>query len=69
MISTRELIGVVGVKGKLVGRELSVSLDAEDDDEPAFLSLPPAEVQKIWYPTLRVTLWVLSCLYTYVDVS
>lgn len=46
-----------------------MSLDAEDDDEPAFLSLPPPDVQESWYPTLRVTLWVLSCLYTYVDVS
>jgi hypothetical protein len=48
---------------------MSISLDPEDDDEPAFLSLPPPSVQEIWYPTLRVTLWVLSCLYTYVDVS
>lgn len=46
-----------------------MSLNAEDDDEPAFLSLPPPDVQETWYPTLRVALWVLSCLYTYVDVS
>lgn len=48
---------------------MSYSLDAEDDDAPAFLSLPPVEVQNAWYPSLRVTLWILSCLYTYVDVS
>ncbi|KAL7422762.1 Golgi transport complex subunit 3 [Cryptotrichosporon argae] len=55
-------------KGRpLVERQLSVSLDAEDDDEPAFLSLPPPAAQETWYPALRSTLWVLSCLYTYVD--
>lgn len=54
---------------KLVPREISVSLDDEDVDEPAFLSLPPASVQESWYPSLRVTLWVLSCLYTYIEVS
>lgn len=59
-----------GASGKpLVQRSLTVSLDSEDDDEPAFLSLPPPEAQETWYPTLRVTLWVLSCLYTYIDVS
>lgn len=34
-----------------------------------FLALPPPESQEGWYPTLRVTLWILSCLWTYVDVS
>lgn len=48
---------------------MNVSLDPDDDDEPAFLSLPSTVVQETWYPPLRVTLWVLSCLYTYVDVS
>ncbi|OWZ31050.1 hypothetical protein C343_03746 [Cryptococcus neoformans C23] len=58
----------LGLQGnKLVPRQLAVSLDAEDDDEPAILELPPAEAQKSWYPPLRVTLWVLSCLHTYVD--
>lgn len=52
---------------KLVPRQMAVSLDAEDDDEPAILELPPPEAQKSWYPSLRVTLWVLSCLHTYVD--
>lgn len=47
----------------------AISLDTEDDDEPALLSLPGQETQETWYPTLRVTLWVLSCLYQYVDVS
>ncbi|WOO83859.1 Conserved oligomeric Golgi complex subunit 3 [Vanrija pseudolonga] len=53
--------------GPLVRREVAISLDVEDDDEPAFLSLPPPDSQETWYPTLRVTLWVLSCLYTYID--
>lgn len=48
---------------------MSVSLDEEDDYEPAFLTLPSAQVQEAWYPSLRVTVWILSCLYTYVDVS
>jgi conserved oligomeric Golgi complex subunit 3 len=48
---------------------VSVSLDEEDDYEPAILALPPAEVQESWFPSLRTTLWILSCLYTYVDVS
>jgi hypothetical protein len=45
------------------------ALQDEDVDEPAFLSLPSQENQEGWYPTLRVTLWVLSCLWSYVDVS
>lgn len=48
---------------------ISLDGDGDDEDEAALLSLPPAESQESWYPTLRVTLWVLSCLYTYVDVS
>jgi hypothetical protein len=48
---------------------MSVSLDEEDDYEPALLSLPSAQVQEAWFPSLRTTLWILSCLYTYVDVS
>ncbi|KAK4688991.1 conserved oligomeric Golgi complex subunit 3, partial [Tremellales sp. Uapishka_1] len=55
-------------KGKpLIQRTVSVSLDEEDDDEPTFLALPPPSAQESWYPSLRVTLWVLSCLYTYID--
>ncbi|ORY35518.1 Sec34-like family-domain-containing protein [Naematelia encephala] len=50
-------------------RQMAVSLDEEDDDAPAFFSLPSAEAQESWYPTLRVTLWVLSCLYTHVKSS
>ncbi|WWD19057.1 hypothetical protein CI109_103515 [Kwoniella shandongensis] len=57
-----------GVKGrKLIQRQNSVSLDMDDEDEPSFLALPPPEAQESWYPTLRTTLWILSCLYTYVD--
>ncbi|CAK9781075.1 Sec34-domain-containing protein [Cutaneotrichosporon oleaginosum] len=52
--------------GPLVRRHVDLSLD-DEDDEPAFLSLPPPEAQETWYPTLRTTLAVLSCLYTYID--
>lgn len=41
----------------------------EDDDDPLFMHLPPAEAQETWYPTLRVTLSVLACMYSYIDVS
>ena len=58
----------LGESGKIVQRQMAVSLD-DDDDEPAILSLPPASVQESWYPSLRVTMWLLSCLYTYIDVS
>jgi hypothetical protein len=57
------------MEGKaLVPKSATVMLDDEEDDA-VLLSLPPPEAQETWYPTLRVTLWVLSCLYTYVDVS
>lgn len=48
---------------------MAVSLDPEDDDEPTFFALPSEETQELWYPSLRVTLWILSCLYTFIDVS
>jgi hypothetical protein len=57
------------MEGKaLVPKSANIILDDEEDDA-VLLSLPPPEAQETWYPTLRVTLWVLSCLYTYVDVS
>ena len=59
---------LAGQAGKIPQRQMSISLDPDDDDEPAFLSLPPTSVQESWYPTLRATLWILSCLYTYVEV-
>lgn len=40
-----------------------------DENEPAFLALPSKETQETWYPTLRTTLWILSCLHTYVEVG
>ncbi|GHJ89697.1 hypothetical protein NliqN6_6099 [Naganishia liquefaciens] len=46
---------------------LAVSLDLDDEDGPAFLALPSKGVQETWYPTLRTTLWILSCLHTYVE--
>jgi hypothetical protein len=60
---------VAGPEARLSQGQVSLSLDEDDDDEPAFLSLPPPDAQSSWYPSLRVTLWVLSCLYSYVDVS
>lgn len=45
----------------------SISLDGDEDEDPVFLALPPPESQEGWYPTLRMTLWILSCLWTYVD--
>jgi hypothetical protein len=48
---------------------LAVSLNLDDEDEPAFLALPSKGTQETWYPTLRTTLWILSCLHTYVEVS
>ncbi|KAK6910494.1 hypothetical protein I203_104526 [Kwoniella mangroviensis CBS 8507] len=62
-------LGSGSTNGKLVQRTKSLSLDMEDDDEPSFLTLPPPEAQESWYPSLRVTLWILSCLYTYVDTA
>jgi hypothetical protein len=59
---------ILGMEGKsLVPQSPTTNLD--DEDDAVILSLPPPEAQETWYPTLRVTLWVLSCLYTYVDVS
>ncbi|WRT68392.1 uncharacterized protein IL334_005368 [Kwoniella shivajii] len=55
--------------GKLVQRSKSTPLSYDDDDEPSFLTLPPPEAQESWYPSLRVTLWILSCLYTYIDTA
>jgi hypothetical protein len=60
---------LAGPEARLSQRQVSLSLDEDDDNEPAFLSLPPPDAQSSWYPSLRVTLWVLSCLYSYVDVS
>ncbi|RXK41165.1 hypothetical protein M231_01569 [Tremella mesenterica] len=54
---------------RLKGAPLSVERNAEDDDEPAILAMPPTETQDEWYPPLRATLWVLSCLYQYVDTA
>ena len=60
----------VGSRGyKIIQNQTSVSLDIEDDEEPTSLPLPSPKEQESWFPTLRVTLWVLSCLYTYVDVG
>ncbi|WWC63290.1 uncharacterized protein I303_105890 [Kwoniella dejecticola CBS 10117] len=62
--------GTKSADGKLVQRSRSLGfMDDGDDDEPAFLTLPPPEAQESWYPSLRVTLWILSCLYTYVDTA
>ncbi len=49
-------------------RERLVSLDEHDDEDPDYFALPSKETQETWYPTLRSTLWILSCLHTYVEV-
>lgn len=51
------------------GDRSAIALDEEDEDEPAILSLPKPELQASWFPTLRTTLWVLACLYSFIDVS
>lgn len=48
-------------------RERLVSLDEDDDEDPDYFALPSKETQETWYPTLRSTLWVLSCLHSYVE--
>jgi hypothetical protein len=59
-----------GSKALVARPDHAISLDGDEDDErPAFLAMPSQEDQEGWYPTLRVTLWVLSCLWSYVDVS
>lgn len=65
----QRLISVASTPGPLVARTMSVSLDVEDDDEPTLLSLPTTASQDTWYPTLRTTLWLLSCLHNFVDVG
>jgi hypothetical protein len=57
------------MEGRALVPKPSAVTDGDDEDDTVLLSLPPPEAQETWYPTLRVTLWVLSCLYTYVDVS
>ncbi|WVQ74956.1 hypothetical protein IAR50_004564 [Cryptococcus sp. DSM 104548] len=52
---------------KLVPRQATVSLNADDDDDTPVFELPSSDVQDSWYPSLKSTLWVLSCLYTFVD--
>ncbi|ODN78720.1 hypothetical protein L202_04287 [Cryptococcus amylolentus CBS 6039] len=52
---------------KLVPRQTTVSLNADDEDDTVVFELPSLEVQNSWYPSLKSTLWVLSCLYTFVD--
>lgn len=39
------------------------------ESEALRFRLPPDDIQELWYPTLRKTLWVLSKLHTYVNVS
>jgi hypothetical protein len=47
----------------------AVSLDDDDEDNPAFLQMPDLDIQETWYPSLRSTLWVLSLVHTFVEVS
>lgn len=40
-----------------------------EEDGVVEFKLPPEEVMEDWYPTLRKTLWILSKLHSYVNVS
>lgn len=40
-----------------------------EEDGVIVFRTPPDEVMETWYPTLRKTLWVLSRLHSYVNVS
>lgn len=40
-----------------------------EEDGVVEFKLPPDEIMEDWYPTLRKTLWILSKLHSYVNVS
>ena len=40
-----------------------------EEDGITVFKLPPEEIMENWYPTLKKTLWVLSRLHSYVNVS
>lgn len=40
-----------------------------DTDAALRARLPPEEVQRQWYPTVRTTVWVLSRIHSFVNVS
>lgn len=40
-----------------------------EEDGVVEFKLPPEEIMEDWYPTLRKTLWILSRLHSYVNVS
>ncbi|KAH9822631.1 Sec34-like family-domain-containing protein [Melampsora americana] len=64
-----------GEKSEMSGMKKSWLSDERRDDEDhneevaLRFRLPLDDVQELWYPTLRKTLWVLSKLHTYVNVS
>nr|ODO02272.1 hypothetical protein L204_01004 [Cryptococcus depauperatus CBS 7855] len=61
---------LLGLSGdRLIPLQAIVSLNGEDDDESTVLELPPPEMQESWYPSLRIALWIISCLRTYVDAA
>lgn len=61
--------GIANKPGSKTRHTFAVSLDDDDDDNPAYLQMPEEDVQETWYPSLRTTLWLLSCVHTFVEVS
>lgn len=58
------------LKGKIGGSTREKRDEEEEENvDDALFRLPSVEIQETWYPTLRKTLWVLSRLHTYVNVS
>lgn len=49
-------------------RDSTAGLTDEEGPQSGF-RLPPEELMESWYPTLRKTIWVLSKLHSYVNVS
>lgn len=60
--NTSEIGGYLGLIG-------SGNMGVVDEDGIVVFKLPPDELMEDWYPTLRKTLWVLSKLHSYVNVS
>ena len=63
-----DMISTVSQRLAKERQTFAVSLDDDDEDNPAFLQMPEKEMQETWYPSLRSTLWVLSLVHTYVEV-
>lgn len=56
-------------RGLSSGTDKNVAMGVVEEDGIVVFKLPPESVVQIWYPTLQKTLWVLSRLHSYVNVS